>query len=325
MPSHAVDPERRHNAVHSPRPHRGPWRKRDKHNCPTCTSCFGDVEVEFDCCAYLVWIVGAFFALLSVDNATQVPFFAIQRPATDAHPAEAGDSPSYGLETAPNWHALLGFRGSKLWADPALFYGPHRALLAVLLMMLAVSWLRFHSHGRDMHKTVQGRRMFHLSDNELADPELAPSPDPRAEEGEEIEAGFDGVSLNKPFTVAAVLMFLHALPIVAGNKPGGLPHLGFWAVVIGLVFSLFSSFCLIAHWAIEKKVDGGLAKLKAGAPCKYTGQLPVFYRPFLTDCLCLQICRRRSCTRCAASTACASSTATAIRSAPRRSSTASSR
>ena len=252
-----VDPERPFNVMHSPRPERGPWRKRERGGL-TCTSCCGDEGIEFDCKRYFIWLIGAFFTVLSVHNATQVPWFALERPSTDTHP----DPDAGGLEAAPNWHALLGYRGAKLWADPALFHAPHAALLAIILMMLAVSWLRFRGQGREMLDAVQGRRVFHLSDHELADPELAPGPDPRAgEEDEEIEVGFTGQSLDKPFVTAALLMFLHALPVVGKH---GLPHLGPAPVWIGLVFSLLGSLTVLARSIVEKKIDGGLAKQKKG-------------------------------------------------------------
>lgn len=141
MASTAHGGQRPHNDLQSPRPQRGPWRLRNERSDRHCFSFCGDRHVEFSCKQTFVYLIGGICALLSFHNMTAVPWFVLTTPATNVDP-ETG-SPRWGMESAPNWHALLGYRGAKLWPDPALFLGPHTALLSIVLIAYASWWVRY--------------------------------------------------------------------------------------------------------------------------------------------------------------------------------------
>ena len=145
-------PARAHNDLHSPRK-TGPWRKQDEFRCCglPCGACGGPTHGSHRGCScgplccnsndsefigqiVVRHVLGWLAAIMAVHNASKVPFYAL------------ADVPSYGSETAPNWHWLIGYRGRKLWADPSLFMGPHCALLAIFLAIFAAVLLR---HDRD--------------------------------------------------------------------------------------------------------------------------------------------------------------------------------
>jgi hypothetical protein len=226
----------KHDRNASPRPKHGPWRRRGW-NQVRCFSCCGDRHLEFECGQTFVYLIGVFCAILAIHNATAVPWFALVTPATDAHP-ETG-KPSYGMESAPNWHALVGYRGVKLWPDPALFLGPHAALLSILLMAYATWWVRYMLV-RGMSKSVVGKRSSRPSDDA---PETRSSASRRSDDEQHVApaeiSSAAVIQLHRERQVfgASFLLFAHAVPIVSAGRPG-MPNLGTWRVWIGLCLSV---------------------------------------------------------------------------------------
>ena len=234
--------------MESPRPKRGPWRRRsDACENIQCFSCCGDRHIEFECKNTIVYLIGVFCALLAIHNVTAVPWFALVAPATSANP-DSGE-PSYGMESAPNWHALLGYRGVKLWPDPALFLGPHAALLSILLMAYATWWVRY-MQGRDLIKSVVGKRSSRHSDaereavsaeREAVSAEVSATPSRLSDAETEAAAETTSTAVTelqweRQIFGASFLLFAHAVPVVSSGRPG-MPNLGPVRVWLGLCFS----------------------------------------------------------------------------------------
>ena len=217
--------------------------------------------MEFSCGRIFGYLIGVFCAVVSVNSATQVPWFALMQPATDLDP---DGMPSYGMESAPNWHAFLGYRGVKLWADPALFLGPHAALLAILLMGYATWWTRDIYRVIAIGMSVRGHKAssFAPSDAERADEQLRRAAQlARDEEGRELEAPAETTATELregPFVWASFFLYAHALPTVLGDRPG-LPNLGPLQAYLGMCLSSVGLLSLLARtlvpWYIEREVQ----------------------------------------------------------------------
>eukprot|EP01043_Picozoa_sp_COSAG02_P050384 COSAG02_NODE_5173_length_4572_cov_2.069528_1_plen_499_part_10 len=218
-----------------------------------CFSCCGDRHLEFECAHTFVYLIGIFCMVLAIHNATAVPWFALVTPATDAHPGTG--KPRYGMESAPHWHALVGYRGVKLWPNPALFLGPHSALLSILLMAYAKWWIRYML-ARDILKSVVGKRSSRSSD----DGAEASSSASRRSDAEhqvppaEISSAVETkVHRQGQIFGASFLLFVHAVPIVSSGRPG-MPNLGPWRVWIGLCLSVVGALSVWADKGDAKHV-----------------------------------------------------------------------